>query len=83
MATRGSYVHNSIVIFQGHSEKLLVLCKILKILMVSAKTIHKAFRFRTHATLFKQNKLEILFNFHYLPKLYNGFKHCCSFLSFL
>ena len=45
MATRGSYVHNSMVEFSG----ALILCNFLKILMVLDKMIHKAFR--THATL--------------------------------
>ena len=50
MMTRGKYVHvhNSMVDFTG-IPKMLVLCNFHKILMVSDKTIHKAFR--THATL--------------------------------
>ena len=55
MATRGSYVHNSMVGFSGASRKL-VLCNFLKILMVSGKKIYSSFR--THATLYKQNPLE-------------------------
>ena len=39
----------SVCIYFGGSPKILVLCNFLKMLMVSDKTIHKAFR--THATL--------------------------------
>ena len=50
MATRWSYVHNSMhgKIFGG-IPKMLVLGNFLEILMVSDKTIHKVFR--THTTL--------------------------------
>ena len=50
LATRGSSVHNSIYgnIFGG-IPKILVLYNFLKILMVSDKMIHGAFR--THTTL--------------------------------
>ena len=63
MATRGSYVHNSMVKFEA-ILKMLVLCNFLQILMVSDKTIHKACR--THATLYKQNPLEkfLIFTIH-------------------
>ena len=47
MATRGSYVHTSMVRFSGGIPKMLVLCNFLEILMVSDKIIHKAFRTRT------------------------------------
>ena len=50
---------------------MLVLCNFLKILMVSDKMLHKAFRTRT--TLLTKPIREI-FHFHYLPKLYIGFK---------
>ena len=49
MATRGSYVHNSMVEFSGGIPKKLVLSNFLKILMVSDKTLLRAFRI--HATL--------------------------------
>ena len=49
MATRGSYVHNSIVEFLGPSPKMLVLCNFLRKWMVPDKNIHRAFR--THTTL--------------------------------
>ena len=55
MITRGSYVHKTMVRFLGASRKSIgffCVCKILKILMVSDKTIHKAFRI--HTTLPKQ-----------------------------
>ena len=52
MATRGSYVHNSMVEFWGHPNdpmipKMLVLCNFLRKLMVSDKKIHEALRTRT------------------------------------
>ena len=40
--------------------------------MVSEKMIHRAFR--THTTLDTQNPIRENFNFHYLSKLYIGFK---------
>ena len=57
-------VHNDnhMVKFLGASQK--VFCKFLKILMVSDKTIHKASRIHTAE----------IFNFHFFPKLYFGFK---------
>ena len=71
MTNRGSYVHNSMVLkISGHSENVIVLCNFLKILMVSGKMIHRAFR--THKTLYPKPIREI-FHFHYLPKLYIGF----------
>ena len=49
MATRWSYVHKLYgKLFDG-IPKILVLCNFLKVLLVSHKTIHKAFR--THTTL--------------------------------
>ena len=57
--------------FFGGIPKMLVLCNFLKILMVSDKTIHRSFR--SHATLLTKPIREI-FHFHYLPKLYIGFK---------
>ena len=50
---------------------MLVLCNFLKILMVSDKTIHKAFI--THVTL-QTKPIREIFHFHYLPKLYIDFK---------
>ena len=47
MATRGSYVHNSLVKLSGASQKCFM--QFLKILMVSDKTIHRAFG--TYTTL--------------------------------
>ena len=64
MATKGNYVHNYGKIFGGILNTL-ILCNFLKTVMVSDKTIHKAFR--THCIN------EIPFQFHYLPKLYIGF----------
>ena len=46
MASRGSYVLNSMVKIFGGIPKMLVLCNFLKILMVSDKIIQKAFRTR-------------------------------------
>ena len=60
MATRGSYVHNS----------MLVLFNFLRNL-VSEKNIHRAFRTRT--TL-QTKPIREFFYFHHLPKLYIGFK---------
>ena len=60
MATRGSCVHISMVEFSGGIPKNLVLCNFFRILMVSDKMIHRAFR--THTTLFKQNQSEIFFS---------------------
>ena len=40
--------------------------------MVSDKIIHKAFR--THKTLWTKHIRDFFFHFHYLPKLYIGFK---------
>ena len=71
MATRRSYVHNSMVKFSRAYRKLLVLCNFLKMLMVSDKTVHRAFRSRR--TLWTKPIREI-FHFHSLPKLYIGFK---------
>ena len=48
---------------------MLVLCNFLKILMVSDKSIHKAFR--TRKTIW--TKPIRYFFFHYLPELYIGF----------
>ena len=76
MATRGSYVHNSMVEFSGASKKKLVLCNFLRILMVSDKIIHRAFRTRT--TL-QTKAIREIFNLHYSPKLYIGFKLCSQF----
>ena len=72
MATRGSYVHDSMVTyFLGEGiQKMLVVCNFLKILMVSDKMIHRAFS--THTTLLTKPIREI-FHFHDLPKLYIGF----------
>ena len=71
MTTRGSYVHNSYgKNFRG-IPKILVLCNFLKILIVSDKMIHRAFR--TRATLRE------IFHFHYLPKLYIGFNHYMTY----
>ena len=61
------YVHDSMVRFFGGIPKMLVLCNFLEILTVSDKTMELI-------QLYKQNPLEIFFNFHYLPKLYIGFK---------
>ena len=77
MAARGSYVHNSMVKFLGGIPKMLVLCNFLKILMVSDKTIHKAFR--THTTL-KQNPLEktlilTMYQNYTLALKYNFYEH--------
>ena len=44
MATRGSYVHKPMVKFSGASENFSFFCNFLKTLMVSDKTIYKAFR---------------------------------------
>ena len=60
---------------------MLVLCNFFKILMVSGKMIHRAFR--THTTLQTKPVREIS-NFHCLPKLYIGFNSThhgpvCSF----
>ena len=65
MATRGSYVHKPYgkKKWGGGIPKMLVLCNFLKILMVSDKMLHKAFR--THTTLNKQNPLEKSFIFIY------------------
>ena len=49
VATRGSYVYNSMVELWGGIPKIVVLCNFLKILMVPDKNIHKACR--THTTL--------------------------------
>ena len=54
---------------RGH-PKNFVLCKFLKILMVSDETICKAFRIRK--TL-ETKPIRENINFHYLPKLYIGF----------
>ena len=43
MATRGSYVHKSMVTHFWGISKMLVLCNFLNMLMVSDKTIHRAF----------------------------------------
>ena len=51
-----------------HKFPGFVFSKCLKILMVSYKTIHKAFRI--HKTLDEENPLEIFI--HQLPKLYFG-----------
>ena len=56
--------------FSGGIPKMLLLCNFLKILMVSDKTIHRAFR--THATL-QIKPIRENFHVHYLPKLYTGF----------
>ena len=63
MATRWSYVHNSMERFSGHPENFTFMqfAQNPKILMVSGKTIHMAFR--THATLYRQNSLEKIFIF--------------------
>ena len=44
--------------------------------MVSDKTIHKAFRTQTKC-------IREFFNFHYLPKLYFGFKKTAMILAFV
>ena len=66
MTTRGSYVHKSMLKFSGggggHPKNIYI--------MVSDKTIHRAFR--TRATL-ETKPIRKMFNFHYLPKLYIGF----------
>ena len=50
MATRGSYVHNSMAKFSGGGiPKIFVLCNFLKMLMVLDKTMHRAFS--THTIL--------------------------------
>ena len=61
MATRGSYVHKPMVKFSEGIPKMLVLCNFFKILMVSDKMIHWAFR--THIPLYKQYPLEEFFIF--------------------
>ena len=71
MATRGSYVHNSMVKILGASRKMLVLCNFLKILMVSDKTIYKPCV--ELVELCKQNPVEKIVIFTHLPKLYIGF----------
>ena len=65
----------------GGHRKSISFMQFLKILMVSDKTIHKAFR--THTTFFFNE----MFNFHYLPKLYIGFNsgrfsHLTNYLKF-
>ena len=68
MATGGTYVHKLHGKTFGGISNILVLCNFLKILKVSDKMIHKAFR--THTKPIREN-----FHFHYLPKLYIGFKN--------
>ena len=64
-------MHNFMVKNFGGIPKMLVLCNFLKILMVSDKMIHRAFR--THTTL-ETKPIREIFHFHYLPKIYIGFK---------
>ena len=71
MITRGSYANKPMVNSSGGGGQKFVLCKFLKILMVSEKKIHKAFR--VHETLQTKHIREILY-FHYLPELYFSFK---------
>ena len=44
MTNRGSYVHSSTGKIFGGIPKILVLCNILKMLMVSDKMFHRAFK---------------------------------------
>ena len=61
MPNRGSYVYKLYGSIFGASPKMLVLCNFIRKLMVSDKTIHRAFR--THTTLRKQNPLDKLLIF--------------------
>ena len=65
MTTRGSYVHKPtcMVTFWGASQKCYFFCNFLKILMVSDKAIHKAFR--THLTISKSDLIIFFFSLMY------------------
>ena len=54
------------------APRTLIVCKFLKILMVSDKTIHKVFRIKLYK--FVNKTIREFSYFHYLPKLYFGFK---------
>ena len=72
MATRGSYVHNSMVEYSGESRKYLFYA------IFSENWWFQTNRFTgllELIQLYKQNPLETFFHFHHLPKLYMGFKH--------
>ena len=71
MTTRGSYVHKPMVKIFGGISKTLHFLQFSQTLMVSDKTIHKALRIdKTLKTI----PIAEFFYFHYLPKLYIGFK---------
>ena len=74
MATRGSYVHNSMVKLGGGIPTILVLCNFLRKLMVSDKKIHRAFR--THNSISKQNPFEKFFIF----TIYQNYTLALTFL---
>ena len=67
MATRGSYVLNSMVELLGGIPIILVLCNFLRKFMVSDIKSHMAFRTQHNSSNLRPIR-EIL-NFHYLPKV--------------
>ena len=71
--TRESFVHKPMVKFLGGSLKKSCFGKFLKVLLVSHKTIHKAFRIKK--TLHKQNPLleMFLFSIFTTTTVYFGF----------
>ena len=73
MATRGSYVHNSMVGFSGVSRKFGVFF----FAVFSENLWFQTIRFTgllELIQLYKQKRLEKIFYFLHLPKLYIGFK---------
>ena len=71
MATRGSYVHNSMVEFPGHPEYVCFMQFSPKIYGFRPKKITGLLEL---VQLYKQKSLEKFFIFHHLPKLCIGFK---------
>ena len=71
MATRGSYVHKSMVEFSGASWKCLFYAIFSENLCFQTKRFPGLLEL---VQLYKQNPLEESFHFHHLPKLYIGFK---------
>ena len=67
IATKGSYVHNSMVECSEESQKCQFYAVFSEKLMVSDKKIHRAFRTRTNLYT---KPIREFFHFHHLPKLY-------------
>ena len=83
MATRGSYVHLALwENFRGHPENVgfMQFCYFLIKLMVSE--VKRFTGLLELIQLYRQNPLEKITSFHYLPQLYIGFKDMnCSCLA--